>query len=135
MVNALPPSLYWSPMPLLNPWQWMWGDQVCSDGPTATDSRYYPGSIRRATGPSLFNIAHLRRLLLLRAGSAGLLYSRLWFFLISTFSRLIFWFRVESGMRKRSAASVWLQLHFSSMSLMMRRSQSSMISYSEASEA
>src|SRR5271165_3075775 len=62
-------------------------------------------------------------------------YSRLWFFLISTFSRLIFWFRVESGMRKRSAASVWFQLHFSSMSLMMRRSQSSMISYSEASEA
>src|SRR5207249_12115294 len=52
---------------------------------------------------------------------------------ISIFRRLIFWFRVDRGMWKRSAASVWFQAHFSSMSRMMRRSQSSMISNNEAS--
>ena len=41
--------------------------------------------------------------------------------------RLIFWFSVERGIRKRSAASVWFQPDRSSMSTMMRRSTSSMI--------
>src|SRR5581483_1133718 len=67
---------------------------------------------------------------LYRQGEA---YSRLAFFLISMLRRLIFWLRVDRGTRKRSAASVWFQLHLSSMSMMMCRSQSSMMSNSEAS--
>src|SRR5262249_522725 len=55
------------------------------------------------------------------------------FFLISMLSRLIFWFSVASGIWKRSAASVWFQLHFSSMLTISRRSQSSTISNREAS--
>src|SRR3974377_105168 len=55
------------------------------------------------------------------------------FFLISMFRRLIFWLRVESGTRNWSAASVWFQPLFSSMSVIMRRSQSSMISNNDAS--
>src|SRR5581483_7164711 len=60
-------------------------------------------------------------------------HSRL-FRLISILSLLIFWLSVESGTRKRSAASVWFHAHFSNISLITRRSQSSMMSNREASE-
>src|SRR6185437_9814682 len=55
------------------------------------------------------------------------------FLLISILSRLIFWFRVDNGTLNRSAVSVWLPLHFSSMSVIMRRSHSSTMSNREAS--
>ena len=42
-------------------------------------------------------------------------------------SRLIFWFSVDSGIMNRSAASVWFHAVRSSISMMMRRSISSMI--------
>src|SRR5213082_454444 len=51
--------------------------------------------------------------------------------LISICRRLIFWLRVESGILKRSAASVWLQPLRSSISRIMRRSQASIISNSD----
>ena len=47
--------------------------------------------------------------------------------LVSIPRRLIFWFRVLSGIWNLSAASVWFQLVLSSMSTITLRSTSSMI--------
>ena len=48
----------------------MKGDYRCSDGPTATGSRYYPGSIRRSISANLFNSAHSADYSVALAGAA-----------------------------------------------------------------